>query len=234
MRRTLGRDEGQGSASPSSDGLHRVADDLWETSLDAPAPGLTTHAYLWVAPEVGNVLFYSVASDRDLGAIERIGGVADQYLSHRDEAGPMLAELHRRLGHRLHAPVAEVAEIAVHRRPDVVFERRGRDDRGVEIVPTPGHSPGSTCFVVDGAAGRYLFTGDTLYRTAGGEWAAGYLPGISDGDALAGSLDLLAGLDPDLVVSSAFAGDTGAHVVTRDDWARAIDEARSGLAHALR
>lgn len=30
----------------------------------------------------------------------------------------------------------------------------------VRVIPTPGHTPGSTCFLVDG---RYLLTGDTLF-----------------------------------------------------------------------
>jgi hydroxyacylglutathione hydrolase len=206
-----------------------VAADLWELTPDEPFPGLTTHAYLWRSPRAGNILFYSVASDRDFAQLERLGGVAHQYLSHRDEAGPMLLEVHRRFGARLHAPAAERADIARHREPDELYGDRGVDAQGVEVVPTPGHSPGSTCFAVDGAAGRYLFTGDTLYRTAEGPWAAGYLPGISDRLALATSLDVLGAVRPDLVVSSAFAGSAGAHEMDEATWRRCLDEARHGL-----
>ena len=38
------------------------------------------------------------------------------------------------------------------------------DTNDVEVLPTPGHSPGSTCYVVTGVGGeRYLFTGDTIF-----------------------------------------------------------------------
>ncbi len=55
---------------------------------------------------------------------------------------------------------------------------RYTDANGIEIIPTPGHSPGSVCYLVPGAEGRYLFTGDTLVRTAEGGWWAGYIEGL--------------------------------------------------------
>jgi len=210
-------------------GLRRIADDLWETPTDTPFPGLTTHAYVWASPSAGNVLFYSVATSEGVDELAGLGGVAHQYLSHRDEAGPILAEIARRFGSRLHASAAEVDEVATHHPPDELFRERVREATGVEVIPTPGHSPGSTCFVVEGVAGRYLFTGDTLYRTSGGTWAAGYLQGISDAAALARSLDLLAELEPDLVVSSAFSGDAGAHRVAPGQWREWLDQARASL-----
>ncbi len=209
--------------------LRPVTDDLWETPADNPVPGLTTHAYLWRSPSAGNVLFYSVATDAPLDALAALGGVSHQYLSHRDEAGPALQAIRDRFGARLHAPAAEAAEIGRYREPDELLAEPGADGNGVQIVPTPGHSPGSTAFLVEGAGGRYLFVGDTIYRTEEGTWAAGYLPGISDRDALLRSLDVLAALQPDLVISSAFAGDAGAHPVTGTTWARILDEARGGL-----
>jgi hydroxyacylglutathione hydrolase len=210
--------------------MRPIAADLWETSADAPLPGLTTHAYLWTPSNGENVLFYSVATDRDLDEIERLGGVAHQYLSHRDEASPMLDEIARRFGARLHASAAEEADIARHRRPDILFAQRTRDRNGIEILPTPGHSPGSTCFIVDGNGGRCLFTGDTLYRAADGRWAAGYLAGISDLGRLPASLDLIADLEPDLVISSAFAGTSGAHAVDPATWADTVGDVLRDLA----
>ena len=82
---------------------------------------------------------------------------------------------------------------------------------GVEVLPTPGHSPGSVCYQVRGAEGTYLFTGDTLFVSDTGEWTAGFIPGISDADALVSSLELLATLAPDVVISSAFQGDSAVH-----------------------
>jgi hypothetical protein len=70
--------------------MRPIRADLWETRVDNPYPGLTTHAYLWTGGAGGNVLFYGTQTDADFDQLEALGGVTDHYLSHRDEAGPML------------------------------------------------------------------------------------------------------------------------------------------------
>lgn len=206
--------------------MRQVLKDLWETRTDSPFPGLTTHAYLWTPR---NVLFYSTATDADFDALDDLGGVADQYLSHRDEAGPMLARIAERFGARLHAPVAELVEIGAHAHVDVPVGGRYVDANGVEVIPSPGHTPGSTSYEVEGAEGTYLFTGDTLYRSGSGEWTAGYLPGMSDATALASTLQHLALLTPDVVISSAFQGASGAHRVEPSSWAGHVERALDRL-----
>jgi hydroxyacylglutathione hydrolase len=127
-----------------------------------------------------------------------------------------------------------VDEIRRHHPPDVLLDERHVDANGVEVVPTPGHSPGSTCYVVVGAGGRrYLFTGDTLYRSSDGTWAAGLIPGTSDPVGLATSLDVLASTAPDLVISSAFAGEQGVHAMGPGDFARCLEEARRSMGSAI-
>lgn len=210
--------------------MRRIRDDLWETEPDAPAPGLTTHAYLWTPPDTGNVLFYNTVGDGDADAIEQLGGVAHQYLSHQDEIGPSLRTYALRFGATLHAHAAEAHLVAEVHPPEVTFDHRHVDEHGIEVVPTPGHTPGSTCYLVTGDDGAtYLFTGDTLYVGRDGRWHAGMIPGISDRDALAASLELLGGLEPDLVVSSAFTGDEGAHVVDGEAWSAGVEDALTRL-----
>ncbi len=83
--------------------MRQVLPDLWETATDHPfPPGLTTHAYLWTSDR--NALFYSVASAAEFDDLEKLGGVDDQYLSHQDEAGPVLRRIEDRFGATLHAP----------------------------------------------------------------------------------------------------------------------------------
>lgn len=213
--------------------MRQIRPDLWETRADAPFPGLTTHAYLWTPPGAGNVLFYNTAGDDDLEDMARLGRVADQYLSHRDEVAPMLTTYRQRFGAVLHAAAVEADAVAEVQAPDVTFAERHVDANGVEVVPTPGHTPGSTSFLVPGVDGlTYLFTGDTIFRDARGRWQAGYLP-FSDADDLLASLDLLAGLEPDLVASSAFAGDAGAHLLGDASWADCVAEARTRLERHL-
>lgn len=210
--------------------MRQIRTDLWETRADNPFPGLTTHGYLWTGGPDGNVLFYSTATDADFDEIAALGGVAHQYLSHQDEAGPQLARIADRFGARLHAPAAEKATIGSHAPIVHELSERHLDANGIEVIPTPGHSPGSTCYLVPGANGQsYLFTGDTVLLGEDGNWFAGYLPGHSDAPSLVASLRILAHERPDLVISSAFAGESGVHVPGAHRWAQCVEQARAGV-----
>lgn len=208
--------------------MRQVLPDVWETREDNPFPGLTTHAYLWAGNR--NALFYSVAGDTDFDELERRGGFVDHYLSHVDEAGPMLGRIAERFGSRLHAPAAEAGAIGKYARVDIPLAERHIDDNGIEVIPTPGHTVGSTCYLVPGAGGtRYLFTGDVLFVNAAGIWTGGYIEAFSDARALAESLQLLASLEPDVVISSAFGGESAVHRIEPQKWPDHIDQALAGL-----
>jgi glyoxylase-like metal-dependent hydrolase (beta-lactamase superfamily II) len=43
----------------------------------------------------------------------------------------------------------------------------------LRCIHTPGHTPGSTSFALDGDASTMLFTGDTLFRGSVGRWDLG-------------------------------------------------------------
>ncbi|MEU1985402.1 MBL fold metallo-hydrolase [Nocardia sp. NPDC019395] len=213
-------------------GVRQLLPDLWETREFIVPNGPRTHSYLWTPPSGQNILFYSPGNDQDFAQLDRLGGVARQYLSHQDEAGPMLRAVADRFGNRLHAPAAEAGEIGSYTPIDTPLAERAVDDAGVEIIPTPGHSPGSTCYLVPGHGGlTYLFTGDTLLRYADGIWRAGYVPGYSDKDGLRTALDTLATVEPDVVISSAFVSGAAAfHRVDRTTtWRSILDQARSEL-----
>jgi hydroxyacylglutathione hydrolase len=206
--------------------MTQIRDDLWQTRTESPFPGLTTHAYLWRGPR-GNTLFYSPASDADFDAIEELGGVSAQYLSHLDEAGPMLAQIAARFGSRLHAPAAEIEAIGRHSHVDAPIDaRRHVDDNGVDAIPTPGHSDGSTCYLVHGAGGeKYLFTGDTMFPTGDGTWSTFLAPGRGSAADLRSSLEVLGTIEPNIVISSAFGGDSAIETVDIDRWQQRIAEA---------
>ncbi|MGE2837099.1 MBL fold metallo-hydrolase [Mycobacterium sp. SMC-4] len=208
--------------------MRKVFEDLLETQVDSPFPGLTTHAYFWTPHRV---LFYSPATSTEFDDLAARGGVAHQYLSHRDEAGPVLAELKQRFDTELHAPAGDLADIVKHAAVDVPVHDREIDALGVEVIPTPGHSPGAVCYLVPGVEGRYLFTGDTLFRLSDGRWRAGYIESFhqpADADTIADSLDVLAGITPDVVISSAFQGDA-VHRVDARQWLEALAEAKQSL-----
>ncbi|WP_111512573.1 MBL fold metallo-hydrolase [Mycobacterium kyogaense] len=207
--------------------MQRVLSDLYQTRTESPLPGLTTHAYLWTP---ANILFYSPATDADFDGLDALGGVRHHYLSHRDEAGPTLGRIAGRFGSTLHAPTGDLAEISRHHHVDVPVTGRYVDANGIEIIPTPGHSPGSVCYLAPGAEGRYLFTGDTLFRIAG-EWRAGYIESFhtpADAATIAASLRVLADITPDVVISSAFDGEA-VHRIEPAHWRGHIAHAIAGL-----
>jgi hydroxyacylglutathione hydrolase len=208
----------------------QISDDLYQTRTDSPLPGLTTHAYLWRRP-TGNVLFYSPATDADFDDIDGLGGVATQYLSHLDEAGPNLARIADRFGSRLHAPAAELESIEQHAHVDVpVDARRHVDANGVEVIPTPGHSAGSTCYLVTlGDGTKVLFTGDTIFPAGDGTWTTFLVPGRGDAGQLAASVELLGAERPDVVISSAFGGEAAIESVDARRWAEIVDQALASV-----
>jgi glyoxylase-like metal-dependent hydrolase (beta-lactamase superfamily II) len=210
--------------------MTQIQADLWQTRTESPFPGLTTHAYLWRGL-TGNILFYSPASEADFNAIEALGGVRAQYLSHLDEAGPMLARVADRFGSRLHAPAEESEAVGRHADVDVPVEaRRHVDANGVEVIPTPGHSDGSTCYLVTGAdGGTYLFTGDTMFPTGDGTWSTYLVPGRGGAAALRTSLELLGTIRPNVVISSAFGGDTAIETLRDGRWAACVAEALASV-----
>jgi hydroxyacylglutathione hydrolase len=210
--------------------ITQISEDIFQTRTDSPLPGLTTHAYLWRRPS-GNVLFYSPATDADFDGLDELGGVAAQYLSHLDEAGPNLARIADRFGSRLNAPAAELETIEQFARVDTPVDgRRYVDVNGVEVVPTPGHSAGSSCYLVTGADGaKILFTGDTMFPAGDGTWATFLVPGRSDATQLTSSLELLRDETPDIVISSAFGGETAAETVDARRWTEIVDQALASV-----
>lgn len=212
--------------------MKQILPDVWETKTESPFPGLTTHAYLMVR-EQGNVLFYNTGNREEIDAFSELGGVAWQFLSHEDELGDTLGLIGERYGAKLGGHVNEREAFARYRAPDILFSRRERLLDGIEVIPTPGHSPGSSCFFVHSPHGQtYLFTGDTLFRSKDGSWVAGFISGhttAGQGRQMAESLELLRALAPNVVIGSAFSGTSGYQVMAPEEWPGHLDRALEGL-----
>jgi glyoxylase-like metal-dependent hydrolase (beta-lactamase superfamily II) len=133
------------------------------------------------------------------------GALATHY--HADHVGGSMMgyriegvrELLDHVGVKVHVQEAEAAyvmkvtelshgDLAVHEPGDVVTV----GDVRIDLVHTPGHTPGSQCFLVDGR----LVSGDTLFLEGCGRTD---LPG-SDSDAMYESLQRLAKLPDDTLV----------------------------------
>ena len=182
------------------------------------APSLHIRAFV-LRRDQGNVLIYSVPSlEADHPAIEDLGGVSRQYLNHRHEAGFLPA--------RVAAPlfVHEADRGAVERKAHVrgAFSRRHVLDGDLEVIPTPGHTPGATAYLWDSGEHRFLFTGDTILIDEG-EWVAAVLDS-SDRALYIDSLELMRGLDFDVLVPwAATGGEPYFAVTSRADTRRRID-----------
>jgi hydroxyacylglutathione hydrolase len=100
----------------------------------------------------------------------------------------------------------------------------------VEVLLTPGHSPGSTCYLVTGVGGeKYLFTGDTMFPNGDGRWSTFVVPGRGDAAAMRDSIKLLGSIQPDIVISSAFGGDTAVEFVDGRRWSECVDQALASV-----
>jgi glyoxylase-like metal-dependent hydrolase (beta-lactamase superfamily II) len=202
--------------------MKQIFPDLWQTRAEHPFAGVTSHAYLLVR-DTGNILFYSSGLRDEYSQVKELGGVAHQYLSHRDEAGPALAAIKEAFGSKLWCHRLEKPSVSKAAPVDGLFDRREAVN-GIEVIPTPGHTDGSVCFLVRSPHGKtYLFTGDTIYQD-NGAWETrvnGYAGG-SKSD-LRSSLMLLRDLGPAVVFSSASVGSVPFKEVTAEAWRSDID-----------
>ena len=181
------------------------------------APELHIRAFL-LRRSRGNVLIYGaggVASEAH--QIEGLGGITRWYLNHSHEAGFMPAGVTA----PLFVHQADAGPVAARRHVRGTFSRRHMLDEDLEVIPTPGHTPGATAYLWDSGSHRFLFTGDTVYLDDG-EWVAAVLES-SDRAAYLQSLELIGGLDFDVLVPwAAPAGQPYYDVVSRAEAKRRI------------
>jgi glyoxylase-like metal-dependent hydrolase (beta-lactamase superfamily II) len=78
------------------------------------------------------------------------------------------------------------------------FSKREKIGDDLEVIPTPGHTAGTTMFLWDNGDHRLLFPGDSIW-VQGGNWKA-VLLGESDREAYLISLSHLIELDFDILV----------------------------------
>jgi len=79
-----------------------------------------------------------------------------------------------------------------------VFSKREKISDDLEVIPTPGHTAGTTMFLWDNGEHRLLFSGDAIWVQSG-EWKA-VLLGESDRESYLSSLSSLMELDFDILV----------------------------------
>jgi glyoxylase-like metal-dependent hydrolase (beta-lactamase superfamily II) len=167
------------------------------------APSIHIRSFI-LDHEDGDIAIYSTSTT----AVE----AARQYLNHGHEA--------------MFLPESRTAPLFVHDLDlDAVqgevggtFSDRHFLGDSLEVIPTPGHTPGATAYLWDTGEHRLLFTGDTIYLEDG-EWVAGVLDS-SDRTAFLHSLELIRELDFDVLVPWAATGGQPYYALTGKEDAR--------------
>lgn len=181
--------------------------------------------------EAGNLLIYSSAAlATDPAKVADVGGVARHYLGHWHEApygeAPAAA--------RFEAPLFchEAERLAVEKTCPVAgtFTDRHRLDDDFEVIPIPGHTSGSTAYLLDTGEHRCLLTADSVLLQEG-EWIAALLEGSSDRAAYIASLELLKELDFDVLLPWASRGGIFHAMTDRADARRRLDAIIDRLQH---
>ena len=207
--------------------MKQIYPDLWQTNPEHPfGPDMSTHAYLLIS-DAGNVLFYSSGQRDEYQHMLELGGIVRQYLSHRDEAGAALPVIKQIFGSLLCCHKLEEAAISASCPVDITFSNREFHLGDIEVIPTPGHTDGSTCFMCKSSHGRsYLFTGDTIFpdHDSWGTYVA-----TKNKNTLQKSLIVLRSLEPDVVISSASNGRLPFREMASGEWQKTIDHVIQNL-----
>jgi glyoxylase-like metal-dependent hydrolase (beta-lactamase superfamily II) len=220
--------------------MRQIFSDLWQTSTEHPLPAYpqtACNAYLLLR-QSGNVLFYStgreavgkIVDGADHDRIEELGGIGHILLGHWHEASPSLRTIKERFGATLICHARDAAPVEKEGRvaPDMTFWDRQLVAGDIEAIPTPGHTVGSACYLYRAPHGHtYLFTGDTIWP-ARGSWTSVTFEDDARQSSHRSSLDLLAKLEPTVVLSAVAPGETFVEI-DPSEWPSAIEAAKAKL-----
>jgi glyoxylase-like metal-dependent hydrolase (beta-lactamase superfamily II) len=186
------------------------------------APSLHVRSFL-LQREQGNLLVYGTATAaEEARAIADLGGATRHYLSHWHEADIAGEGAFSALDIPVFCHEDGRAEVARTAAVAGTFAARHMAHDDFEVIPIPGHTPGTTAYLWDSGAHRCLFTGDTLYLRRG-EWVAAVLES-SDRATYIDSLELIKELQFDVLVPWAATVGEPFHATTdKADAGRRID-----------
>lgn len=196
--------------------MERLFENLYAVGAETLsfAPSFIGRAFL-LRRKTGNILIYSsglIMAEAD--ALREQGSVTRQYLNHLHQAMPSCDWVSERFGAPLFVPEAEKDQISKTCRVGGTFSRRESQFDDFEVIPIPGHTEGSTCFLWADGEHRYLFTGDTIYLKDD-EWVIAILSG-SDRTKYLESAKLVGELDFDVIVPSMSRGNAIQSITERE------------------
>ena len=203
--------------------------DLWQTKRGSHF-GLDLRGYFLKRKE-GNVLFYYTNVLDELEAINNLGGIDYQYLSHHHEMQPILYSSLEKLKPTLCFHNNALRYHKNTKQRHILFgEKNQVHSQTIEVIDAPGHTNTNLCFRYQSPFGKsYLFTGDTIYLDKG-KW--NFLVLQNEGGSyqdLKSSLLLLKELSVDVIICSVAVGENKIVEVTQEEWHGIIDGLLRGL-----
>lgn len=140
------------------------------------------------------MIFHSGRIDEAADDIRALGGADRVLMNHEHES--LGGQMHFDAPYYIHQDdkeaVTDTLQIAG------TFKDREQLYDDLEVIPAPGHTPGTTLYLWDNGEHRYLFTGDFLCYE-GDEWRTVVLPS-SDREQSIKSLEMIRDLDFDALV----------------------------------
>jgi glyoxylase-like metal-dependent hydrolase (beta-lactamase superfamily II) len=175
--------------------LEVIADGLWATPT-ARLPyqhNILIRSYVLDRPDGGALVYNSPGLGESADAIRDLGATR-LLINHAHEAmyGDPNLDVPVYVHKRDRADVAGSLPVAG------LFTHREMLDGDLEVIPTPGHTAGTTSFLWDSGTQRFLFTGDFVWIEHG-EWKAVVLDGALRKEYL-DSLAAVRDLDFDVLV----------------------------------
>ncbi|ALI10222.1 hypothetical protein AO356_26545 [Pseudomonas fluorescens] len=161
----------------------------------------TKYCSFFVVHPQGNLMLPCFAKgasiEGDFEAMANMGGVSAQLLGDMHLKSNHCDVLHKRFGAWTYCSEPERDDVgkSVGSVKAFPFHRHHLFPH-VEVIPTPGHRPGGTCFLVEMDGFRALFAGDNVGYD-GANWTA--FPSKSGKEALRQSLSVLADCEFDVL-----------------------------------
>ena len=173
--------------------LDKVANGLYATpTTELPFDKRFRFKSFVLERSEGNiVIFHSGRIDEAADDIRALGGADRVLMNHEHES--LGGQMHFDAPYYIHQDdkeaVTDTLQIAG------TFKDREQLYDDLEVIPAPGHTPGTTLYLWDNGEHRYLFTGDFLCYE-GDEWRTVVLPS-SDREQSIKSLEMIRDLDFD-------------------------------------
>jgi glyoxylase-like metal-dependent hydrolase (beta-lactamase superfamily II) len=141
--------------------IEQVFETVWSLGHQTPK-SFDAHSYFVRAP-AGNLLVdVPSVDDEVVNFLDQRGGLKWIFLTHRDDVGDC-ARFVQRFGATalIHSADRSAADF-----PVTTFEDDFKLAEGLQVICTPGHTPGSACLLY-AAHGGVLFSGDHLMLSKG-------------------------------------------------------------------